>query len=116
MLEYHEPIIRFGRGGGISGLKSEHILLHDGRIFRLDPVTDSLSYTGRAANKKTNIAFSDFEHFSQNPLNSPGELYYYISHESDGNESHLVWGDRNVKIDPAITEYWNRLNSLTKTR
>lgn len=116
LINYSDPIIRYGKGGGITGFKSEYILLHDGRIFRQDPVTDSLSYMRRVANRKTKVAFTDFDQLSRTALYAPGELYYYISRKSDKNVTHLIWGDRNVKVDPAITEYWTYLNSFVKTQ
>jgi hypothetical protein len=113
---YEDSIIRFGMGGGITGLKSEYLLLNDGRIFQRNPISDSLAFICRTKKKSANMAFVNFDRISQHNINAPGDIYYYISRKNGGGETDVVWGGQDYPVPSDITTYWNQLNSLVRTR
>jgi hypothetical protein len=116
LVTYESPMLNFGIGGGMTGLKNEYILLTDGRIFKRDAITDSLSFVCRATKKDVNAAFTDFGNLSSHEINAPGEMYYYVTRKSDEGEMNLVWGDPGYQTPLEVKEYWTRINSLIKTR
>lgn len=114
--EYSGPRITFGSGGGFTGATIEHCLLPTGEVFVKSNRMKSFNATKSI---DENVAKQMFENFTalgldKEVIDDPGNMYYYVAHEVDGDMHKLTWGAENEQASANAKKYFMTLKSLVK--
>jgi len=106
--------LRFGHGGGFTGVETTFILLDNGQLFKFaSKAPQPLEIAGarrKIAGKLFDTAQSlgllqlDFMH--------PGNTYTFIEFQNNGQQRRIAWGDQEHPVDPNIKALYDQLTQL----
>lgn len=110
--------LRFGSGGGFTGVETTYTLLENGQLFQANSqgkgTTELPPCKRRDANKlfesaeKLGLLQLDFQH--------PGNTYQFMEFQDDGQSRRIAWGDREHPVDEKIKALYDQLIALTANR
>jgi hypothetical protein len=102
--------IRFGKGGGFSGMEESYTLLENGQLFdrnkvALDSAKRRIAKTCFKAIGRLGLEKLDFKH--------PGNTYSFIEvPAADGSFNRIAWGAADAKLDSNIVKLHGKLMGL----
>jgi hypothetical protein len=104
--------IFFGNYGGFTNLKLEYVLNDDGNIFKI--ANDSTWFIKKIDRKQLkNIQNSiDENEFQKIPVNSPGNMTYFVRVKTKKDENRVIWTD--VTPNKPVKIIYNKLFDLLK--
>lgn len=115
LSRYKQPYLVFGQGGGITGFRSEYILLSNGNIYqrRQDDSLHRIKNAGRyfAVQMIDNYAILGLDKLD---FIMPGDRYYYVERHHRGSEHRLVWGSPGFTVDHHVMQYYETLDRTIK--
>jgi hypothetical protein len=114
--EYTGPKLSFGTGGGFSGATIEHSILPSGEVFVKSNRMKTYNVT-KAIDKK--LAEQMIQNFTtlgldKEVIDDPGNLYYFISMEENGEMHKLTWGALNQEPSMAAKKFFMTLQAVVK--
>lgn len=104
--------IRFGKGGGFTGIEQAYTLLDNGQLFdanrtELDSAKRRVAKACFKTVEQLKLAQLDFKH--------PGNTYSFIEVPSgDGGYRRISWGAADAPVDKNIAELFEKLMSLVR--
>jgi hypothetical protein len=114
--EWKGNFIRFGKGGGFTGVSDVYVLLENGQLFAKQGWSNSFKKL-ESVNKKT--AADVFKQaaaisFPSSDVNEPGNLFKELQIVLKGKKINLVWSDGNPSINQEFNALHQKLFSLIK--
>lgn len=109
--------IRFGQGGGFTGLKTEYAILKDGHSYKQTAGQDTFRYERQFDKTFVDQAMKNIEllKLQELELNSPGDLYYFIEFKEGEKSKRLVWGNPGERPPQSLVAYYQLLYKSMKT-
>jgi len=96
--------LRFGNGGGFTGVETSYTLLENGQLFKSvsrEPEMQELASGKRKQAKKLfekaealNLLALEFMH--------PGNIYQFLEFQDDGVTNRIAWGEKDKPVDENI--------------
>lgn len=110
--------LRFGSGGGFTGVETTYVLLENGQLFQATSrpaKTEELSACKRKEAKKMfetaeSIGLLDVKFMH------PGNMYSFLEFEDDGRQCRVTWGDGEHTVDPKIKDLYDQLMKLAQAK
>ena len=115
--QYEGNMLRFGKGGGMTGSVTEFIISDKNVLYRGEGMLD------RSFNKVKSLPAGMFDQIVTNykllgldelDINQPGDLYYFIEAHQDGKIRRLVWGDNRYSPPKNLELFYKILVEQTK--
>lgn len=102
--------IRFGKGGGFTGMERRWILLKNGQVFEAGK-----SELPKIKKKTAENLFKTAENLSlaKVQFSHPGNTYSFLEIPNGNDYQRIVWGDKAFPVDSAIGQFYKRLLSST---
>ena len=96
--------LRFGRGGGVSGIEKVYMLKKDGKIIGENgPIIDEIS------KKEVLELYQEAQKFKNLTYKNPQNIYSYITIISESGENRIVWGIEHASLDDEILKLHTKL-------
>jgi len=114
---YTDKQIRFGSGGGFTGMVKEYALLDNGYIYEKNSIEDTYTLNTRVSRKERKKCFAQARELSLSELafSHPGNRYYFIEYQDSTGQNRITWGDMQHNPDPELTAFYDQLNDLIKS-
>jgi hypothetical protein len=115
--DYPKMQIRFGSGGGFTGMVTEYALFENGRLFKKEgKVTAAFTEQKKPASKLVKTAFATLENVRPflTDFNHPGNLYRFIEIRSEGKVQRITWGDEHAPVDDRVRVFYSILNKTVQ--
>ena len=108
--------IRFGQGGGFTGLKTEYAILENGHYFKQAAGKDTFEYVNRFEKQFVDqmIKNIDFLKLDKMNINHPCDLYFFIELKEGPDSKRLVWGKSDVETAESLKAFYRILYSSVK--
>ncbi|MCB0656131.1 MAG: hypothetical protein KDC57_08355 [Saprospiraceae bacterium] len=115
--QYEGDVIRFGKGGGITGSVTEFILTDKNELYRGEGMMD------RQFSRVKSLPKATFQRFTQNfqvlnlgamEVDRPGDLYFFVESHLDGTTHRITWGDNRFDPPRNLVLFYNLLVEITK--
>lgn len=105
-----EQQIRFGKGGGFTGVETMYTLLENGQLF--DAGKKELP---KIKTRTAKGYFKTLETLGGKSLqfSHPGNTYSFIEIPGTTGINRIVWGDANYPVDAAVKDFYTKLMSAT---
>lgn len=105
-----EQQIRFGKGGGFTGVETMYTLLENGQLF--DTSKKELPKI-KARTAKGYFKTLETLGLSALPFSHPGNTYSFVEIPGASGVNRIVWGDANYPVDAAVKDFYTKLMSAT---
>lgn len=114
---YADKQIRFGSGGGFTGMVKEYALLDNGYIYEKHSLEDTYTLNTKVSRKKRKKCFAQARQLSlsERVFSHPGNRYYFIDYQDSMGQNRITWGDMQHTLDPALIALYDQLNDLVKS-
>lgn len=114
----NEPIgkrLKFGNGGGFTGIYTSYELHDDGLLFALKS-DNSKQQLKKLRKKQTREIFELAEKLkvSQPGFDHPGNMTSFINYEANGVTTEYKWGETNITVPAGIQDLYTKLNTIVK--
>ena len=108
--------IRFGNGGGFTGILTTYILSPDGKLTRSNDPTSGqdISLLKTIDKKLTKRFYAKANKIKDYTFNSPDNLYFFLEIQTKEKNNKIVWGFDKSKVDAKAISLYNELTALTK--
>ncbi|TNE61389.1 MAG: hypothetical protein EP344_06115 [Bacteroidetes bacterium] len=109
-----DEYLRFGNGGGFTGVETAYTLLENGQLFKtVSKSPETLEITG-CDRKSAKKLFEKAEALGLEKLDFmyPGNMYGFIEILDDGKTNRIAWGDREHPADENIMNLYSQLMEL----
>jgi hypothetical protein len=109
--------LRWGKGGGFTGIETTQVLLENGQVFQQKGVNAALLELEKVKKKAAKPLFEAAQKAGLPNLafNYPGNTYQFIEFRQDGKSNRVTWGDANTTADPRILDLYKQLQALLPT-
>lgn len=106
--------IHFGSGGGFTGKVNSFILNRKGQIMS----SQSKKVISTISDQEVDQAFSNYETLglAQMEMKQPGNLYYFIERDLEGQKHRLTWGAHDFKEPKALKIFHANLMRFTRPK
>jgi len=113
---YTKEKVYFGSGGGFTGELKEFCLLANGDVFQINPANRSSDLRKSIGKSSAKKIFKHIQslHLNRYTYDQPGNMYFWMKHQSETDSSYLIWGGSGLIIDEKITLIYEQLVALTK--
>lgn len=110
--------IIFGKGGGFSGEVTEYILLENGQMFRSSSFEQEITEIKKIDPQEAAQFFSQMAalQLEKEDFDHPGNMYYFLSSKSPGNQSKVIWGNGEYPVREDIQNFYNSLTKLIHSK
>jgi hypothetical protein len=108
--------LRWGSGGGITGIEKSRILLENGQIFLQEKVQDmpQESKDVRAAKAKKLFKLVETLGLMKTDFNHPGNTYSFIDVVDGDMVRRIAWGDKAYTLPEGVEDLFQQLEALAK--
>ncbi len=108
--------IRFGKGGGFTGIEKSYTLLENGQLFEKN-TSGNLTGLDKASKKAVKVYFNAIEnlHLDSVKFQYPGNTYSFIEVPNGDSFNRISWGDNQHPVDGPVQDLFNKLMALVKT-
>lgn len=105
--------IIIGEGGGFTGQTTKVILLENGQYFSQTVYPQGTTAIGTLKRKDTREIFERFDelNFTEIDFQHPGNMTYFIGHQSEGAYHEVKWGDSSFPPPEKITSFYQFFRS-----
>jgi len=102
-------ILIIGSGGGVTGAVNEYRIEVDGSVYEKKSL-------GETATRKKGLQVDQIQKINQqfNDLNidslkynKPGNLYYFVGYELNGEKHQITWGATNDEVPEKVKAYYD---------
>lgn len=114
--EYEGRTIDFGSGGGFTGKSTHYTLMDNGQIFSGTNKEGNVNAVKKISKKECKQLFDSYDHmdFGALSIDSPGNMYYYISMHDGDTIKKLTWGGHDANEPTELRVYYTILLSHVK--
>lgn len=112
--EYEGRIISWGSGGGFTGKVLGYTLMDNGQIFEGTNLEGNVTALKKVSKEKVAQCFENYDllGLSKLSIDSPGNMYKYITMK-EGDTSHkLTWGSYEAGESKEVRVFHSNLMSL----
>lgn len=101
-------ILILGTGGGVTGAVTEYRIDDEGVIYEKNSITGSPSRKKALKVEQFSNVIQRFEALNIDALklNDPGNIYYYVGYEQNGDIKKVTWGNVNEAVPEALKSYY----------
>ena len=104
--------IRFGNGGGFTGVVTTYSLTADGHLNKVDENKNNFI---REVDKKTvKDFFEKATELKSYQFNVPENVYSFLEIQTKENKQNITWGFGSTKVDSRAEKLYNELMLLIK--
>ena len=110
--------LHFGQGGGFTGEVTYFILLEDGRLYEKsrDSIYLLRNRWGRNFTRQMFLNYHTLD-LESITLRAPGNLYYFLGHQSSGHPLHqIIWGAQGSPPPSRILDFYQTLYKSTQSK
>ncbi|RYU95532.1 hypothetical protein [Emticicia agri] len=113
-LTYTKNQLIFGSGGGFANQVNEYRLLENKRLFFRKNNDSTFIDLGRQKVKTVKKLFETSEMLFQevSEFNEPGNMYYFVRLQKNGQAQSVVWGRPNITVPEKAKELHKHLMNL----
>ncbi len=107
-----------GNGGGFTGVQTEFIVLENGQVFEKSSLTGTTNEI-KSINKKKAQHFFELVNSIQidsMDFNHPGNIYKYVTLNSENRKESIVWGDVNYEVSGKVEECYQSIWEAIKSK
>lgn len=106
--------IRFGNGGGFTGMEMTYTLLENGQVFKFGSKAPQPMEVAAAKRRTARRLFETAESLGllHTEFMHPGNTYQFIEFQDDGQQRRIAWGDGEHPVDPKIQSLFDELMQL----
>ena len=103
--------LRFGNGGGFTGVETTDTLLENGQLFKSTTAAPQAVALKNCPRKTAKKLFETAESLGLEKMDfaHPGNIYSFIEYTDDGKTSRVTWGDREHPVDEKIRALYEQL-------
>ncbi len=103
--------LRFGSGGGITGVYTTYILLENGQLFRHHSLTDSLESLPELKRRQARRLWSEAEdlRLGERRFHQPGNMSYFLEMRTDSLQHRLTWNDNDQPSRTDVLDFYQKL-------
>lgn len=110
--------LRFGSGGGITGMTTEYLLLKNGQVFTRASRAGSgewreLDHVEKAEVRALYRTWENESVFKED-VQQPGNMYYFIAMKKDSLEYRQSWGASGYQPNESLKSFFDRAMNLVK--
>ena len=98
--------IKFGSGGGVTGIINEYTLNSNGKILN-----ENQSEVAKVNRFELVDLFQEGKALLKYDLNSPQNMYYFIQINGVNDTNRLIWGIETRSKDERINKLYQKLNN-----
>jgi hypothetical protein len=114
--ELPDQQLRFGKGGGFTGMTTEYMLLKNGQLFVREGRAASgewkeMEEVDKASAKALYRTWETNELFRQE-VREPGNMYYFITMKKDSLDFRQSWGAAGYQPDTTFKSFYKRAMDL----
>lgn len=104
----------FGSGGGFAGAFTEYMLLENGQLFRRASQQGAFQVLPKVKRSQAKSLFSTWveQKMSEKDFLHPGNLYYFVRMEKDGQKHRLSWGSSSHPTPAGIKQFYASCQAL----
>lgn len=111
---HHSDSLHFGSGGGFTGKVTSYILNSKGQIS--NSMAKKLLNT--ISEQEVEQVFKNYETlgFGEMTMEQPGNLYYFVEREMNGQKHRLTWGAHDFKEPKELKIFHANLMRFTRPK
>jgi hypothetical protein len=116
--ELPDEYLRFGNGGGFTGVETTYTLLENGQIFKsASSKTDTMELES-CKRKTAKKLFEKAEslNLGQVEFMYPGNIYQFMEMQDDGKSNRIAWGEKDKPVDESIKALHEELMQLVSEK
>ncbi len=104
----------FGSGGGFAGAFTEYLLLENGQLFKRESQQAEFVALPKVRPKQAQLLFSNWteQKMDGQDFQHPGNLYYFLKMEKEGQTHRLSWGSSKYPTPEAIKQFYSSCSAL----
>lgn len=108
--------LHFGNGGGFTGAVTEYVLLENGQVFVRETLEGAYQPLGKTNKSQAKAVYQSWENkdLTNKEFQHPGNMYYFVTMVSDGEEHRLTWGSHNHPAGDEIKAFYKECSDLVK--
>ncbi|MCB0532242.1 MAG: hypothetical protein H6574_20260 [Lewinellaceae bacterium] len=109
-----DEYLRFGNGGGFTGIETTYTLLENGQLFKSVSRQSETQELATCKRKKVKRLFERAETLDLANLKFmyPGNIYQFVEILDDGAMNRIVWGEKDNPVDENIKSLHEELMQL----
>lgn len=109
--------LHFGSGGGFAGAYTDYLLLENGQCFKKESLNGSYQSIGKVKKPEAKALFNQWEtsKLAEMSFKHPGNLYYFVAMEVEGQTHRLTWGASGYSADDQLKAFYKACNALIPT-
>ncbi|MEQ1744554.1 MAG: hypothetical protein ABMA02_03955 [Saprospiraceae bacterium] len=113
-----DEYLRFGNGGGFTGLETTYTLLENGQLFKNTSTAPLLVEQKTCNRKQADRLIESAENLGLLKLDfmHPGNIYQFMELRDDGQIRRVTWGDPAHPVDEKIRALYEQLVQLTANK
>jgi hypothetical protein len=110
-----DEYLRFGNGGGFTGVETTYTLLENGQLFKATTAAPQAVELKSCKRKTADDLLDTAEALGVLKLDftHPGNIYKFIECTDDGQTRRITWGDSGHPVDEKIQALYDQLVQLT---
>ncbi len=99
-----DEYLRFGNGGGFTGIETTYTLLENGQVFKSVSRQFETQELATCKRKKVKQLFDRAEslNLTQVKFMYPGNIYQFMEILDDGVSNRIAWGEKDNPVDDNI--------------
>ncbi|MFN0013462.1 MAG: hypothetical protein ACKVU2_02845 [Saprospiraceae bacterium] len=113
-----DEYLRFGNGGGFTGLETTYTLLENGQLFKSTSSAPQLVEQKTCNRKQADRLIESAEDLGLLKLDftHPGNIYQFVELRDDGQTRRVTWGDPAHPVDEKIRALYEQIVQLTANK
>ena len=114
--EWKGNSIKFGKGGGFTGVSNMYVLLENGQLFSQDGLSSNYTALSKVSKKAAAALFKSAAllSFPAADVNEPGNMYKELQVTLPNKTIKLLWSDGNTTVNSDINNFHQQLLLLIK--
>jgi len=106
-----DEYLRFGNGGGFTGVETTYTLLENGQLFKSTTAAPQVVALKNCLCKTAKQLFETAESLGLEKMDfaHPGNIYSFIEYTDDGKTNRVTWGSREHPVDEKIKGLYEQL-------
>ena len=108
--------IKFGSGGGFTGIETTYYLLENGQIFMRTGVNSEFSELPSTSKKKAKKFYQQIKALQnyESEDAQPGNVYFFITHKEGDMMRRIAWSDPPSDKMKSLSAFYKTLANLLK--
>jgi hypothetical protein len=108
--------LRFGRGGGVTGIEKTWILMDNGQVLKQDRVGANPTPVAKISAAKARRLFkkADQSLYGEINLTTVGNTYSFIGMQDSTRTARLVWSGNLPAMNPTLAELISEMEKIAQ--